>query len=78
MYEDCRFDGKWYVRGHDMSAPWMDADRVRHYHRPTVREILRDFLAEAEDAMRKGYDGIPDEIYDEYDQRLREAVRHED
>jgi hypothetical protein len=62
----------------DKTGIWHNGKWWRHYHKPTVKEILRDFISESEDAVRKGYDGIPDEIYEEYDQRLREAVRHED
>ena len=29
-------NGTWFVCGHDMSAPWMEADSVRHYHKSTV------------------------------------------
>lgn len=33
-------NGTWFVCGHDISAPWMEADSVRHYHKPTVSELL--------------------------------------
>lgn len=36
-------DGIWYVKGHDTSAPWVRADSVRHYHEPTVEDVLAEF-----------------------------------
>ena len=32
-------DGRWFVSGHDTSAPWIPADSIRHYHEPTVEDI---------------------------------------
>ena len=55
---------------------WMlwSASGCRHYHKPTVVELLHMFLSESEDAMRKGYDEVPDEIYAEYAEKLREVI----
>ena len=55
---------------------WMlwSASGCRHYHKPTVVELLHMFLSESEDAMRKGYDEVPDEIYAEYAEKLRELI----
>lgn len=41
-------DGRWLVSGHDISAPWIPADSIRHYHLrhyrpPTVEDVLREF-----------------------------------
>lgn len=36
-------DGRWLVSGHDTSAPWIPADSIRHYHEPTVEDVLREF-----------------------------------
>lgn len=39
-------DGKWYIKGHDTSAPWIPADSIHHYHEPTIEETLREFAQE--------------------------------
>jgi hypothetical protein len=63
------------VRPRNWDTPsWCDPAEYRHHHKPTVRETLRKFLAESEDAMRKGYDEVPEEIYDEYEKRLRKVI----
>ena len=36
-------NGRWLISGHDMSAPWVPADSIRHYHAPTVEDVLREF-----------------------------------
>ena len=36
-------DGRWLISGHDTSAPWVPADSIRHYHEPTVEDVLREF-----------------------------------
>ena len=36
-------NGTWYIRGHDTSAPWIRADSIRHYHKPNVEDLLRQF-----------------------------------
>ena len=36
-------DGRWLIRGHDTSAPWIPADSIGHYHAPTVEDVLREF-----------------------------------
>jgi len=33
-------DGRWFVSGHDTGAPWVPADSIRHYHEPTVEDVL--------------------------------------
>ena len=35
-------NGRWLVCGHDTSAPWIPADSIRHYHAPTVEDVLTD------------------------------------
>lgn len=35
-------NGTWYISGHDTSAPWIRADSIRHYHEPTVEDLLRE------------------------------------
>ena len=54
---------------------------LRHYHKPTAVDVLREFLSTflsaAEDAMRKGYDKVPDEIYAKYAAKLREVMADE-
>jgi hypothetical protein len=37
-------DGRWLISGHDTSAPWVPADSIRHYHEPTVEDVLRDVV----------------------------------
>lgn len=39
---------------------------LHHCNESTVREMLREFLSEAEEAMRKGYDEVPDDVYAQY------------
>lgn len=48
-------------------------------HRPpvTVKSVLREFLSDSEDAMRKGYDEVPHEVFAEYAKRLRLAKEDE-
>jgi hypothetical protein len=60
----------------DDGYTWFNARFLRH-HRPTVKEVLRMFLAESEDAMRKGYDEVPDPIYVRYADKMRKAVEEE-
>ena len=44
VIEDIAYeDGRWLVSGHDTSAPWVPADSIRHYHPPTVEDVLREF-----------------------------------
>ena len=40
-------DGRWFVSGHDTSAPWIPADSIRHYHEPTVEDVLQKLLEQA-------------------------------
>lgn len=61
----------------DDGYTWFNA-RFLHHHRPTVKEVLRMFLAESEDAMRKGYDEVPDPIYVRYADKLREILEVND
>ena len=67
-------DGRWLVRGHDISAPWMQADSIRHYHAPTVEDVLRDFAKCWDDPAHyaKG------ELVEKYADRIREAVHDEE
>lgn len=43
----------------------------------TVESVLREFLSDSEDAMRKGYDEVPREVFAEYAKRLRLAKEDE-
>jgi len=68
-------DGTWYIKGHDTSAPWIRADSIRHYHEPTVEDVLREFVRDF-DAWRD-YDGpineTPSNPIAEYAAKLRLA-----
>ena len=44
-------NGRWFITGHDMSAPWVPADSIRHYHAPTVEDVLRQVIACANNGM---------------------------
>lgn len=57
-------------------ALWNTLD-VRHYHKPTVESVLRMFLAESEEAARKGYDDVPEEVFAEYATKLRSVIADE-
>lgn len=64
-------DGKWYICGHDTSAPWMEADRVRHRHKPTVEDVLQQFRGEVQRCCDT------DDTITEYAARLREVMADE-
>jgi len=36
-------NGEWWICGHDVTAPWITASSARHYHEPTVEDVLREF-----------------------------------
>lgn len=50
-------DGSWYVKGHDVSAPWVRADSMRHQKQPTVDEILDEL-----EGMRGNYADFDDVV----------------
>lgn len=50
-------NGKWFIRGHDTSAPWVPADSISRYHEPTVEDVLREFA---------------DEVYADADNEIRD------
>ena len=64
-------DGRWLVSGHDTSAPWIPADSIRHYHAPTVEDVLREFALACEDAGNAGPE--VERIAAEYAAKLRLA-----
>lgn len=41
-------DGRWLISGHDMSAPWIPADSIRHHHEPTVEDVMVEFAIDWE------------------------------
>ena len=43
----CFDNGVWFISGHDISAPWIRADSIAHYHPDTWESIIAD-------AMRAG------------------------
>jgi hypothetical protein len=45
----------------------------RHYRKPTMKDVLWDFLHAADDAMRRGYDEPPSEVFDEFITKLKEV-----
>lgn len=49
------------------------AHNVRHYHAPTVEDLLRQFLGECEHASMLGYTDMPQDIFDTYTSKLRLA-----
>ena len=66
-------EGEWWVRGHDISAPWIKANSARHYHEPTVEELLEEMYDALDDARipngseKRTYE----EIIAEYAQKLQ-------
>jgi len=67
-------DGRWFVRGHDTSAPWVPADSIRHYHAPTVEDVLRDFGVDIAHALDADPDAtVPEAIIAKYAAKLRLA-----
>lgn len=64
-------NGKWFISGHDTSAPWIPADSIGHYKPPTVEDVLREMADRCyadEDEPRDR-----DAIVAEYAKRLRLA-----
>lgn len=63
-------NGKWFVRGHDTSAPWLPADSLLHYHARTVEDVLWEFALKVAGeecmTMRTG-------VVEEYAAKLRLA-----
>lgn len=62
-------NGTWLISGHDMSAPWIPADSVRHYHAPTVEDVLDEFVMRW---METHHDDLPS-LKSEYAAKLRLA-----
>ena len=64
-------NGKWFIRGHDTSAPWLPANSLLHYHAPTVEDLLREFALKVAGeecmTMRTG-------VVEEYAEKLREVL----
>ena len=48
-------NGRWFISGHDMSAPWVPADSIRHHHAPTVEDVLREFAEKIIDSAEMIY-----------------------
>jgi hypothetical protein len=69
-------DGRWYVCGHDTSAPWIPADSIRHAHEPTVKDVLRELLHELGATWQEHYDN-EDSVVTEYAEKVRKATKHE-
>ena len=65
-------NGEWYIRGHDMSAPWMEANSVRHHHEPTVQDIMVEYLRKFTSGDVSQDELAP--VTDEYGARIREAI----
>ena len=59
----------------DTYREWLlwDAYKCHHYKRPTMKDVLWDFLHAADDAMRRGYDEPPSEVFDEFIAKLKEV-----
>ena len=59
----------------DIYHEWLlwDACKCHHYKRPTMKDVLWDFLHAADDAMRRGYDEPPSEVFDEFIAKLKEV-----
>ena len=55
-------DGRWLVSGHDTSAPWVPADSIRHYHAPTVEDVLTEMLYKAHIYDEREMELLPDLI----------------
>ena len=69
-------DGRWLVSGHDTSAPWIPADSIRHYHEPTVEDVLLEFTVEVWNRCCEGAtasDSGIDGLVAEYAAKLRLA-----
>lgn len=66
-------NGRWLVSGHDISAPWIPADSIRHHHPPTVTDILREFAEKVIDSQIPDVHPTYEEAIAEYAKRLRLA-----
>lgn len=49
-------------------------DTCRHRHKPTIEDVLHEFMNDAYDAMRTGHREVLDETYSEYAEKLREVM----
>ena len=66
-------DGETGVFVRDASCyTWFNARLLRH-HKPTMKDVLWDFLHAADDAMRRGYEEPPSEVFDEFIAKLKEV-----
>lgn len=72
-------DGQWFVSGHDMSAPWVPADSIRHYHKPTVDDVMHELEGKWNDVVDNGGD-VNDTaaLIIEYAEKLRELLKEDE
>ena len=63
-------NGEWWIRGHDVTAPWIAANSARHYHAQTVEDLLREFVSEFN---RDDTELCDDEIIERFAAKLRLA-----
>ena len=66
-------NGRWLISGHDTSAPWVPADSIRHYHEPTVEDVLREFAEKIIDSQIPSIHPTYEEAIAEFAARLRLA-----
>ena len=66
-------DGKWFISGHDVTAPWIPADSIRHYHDPTVEDVLREFAEKIIDSQIPNVHPTYEEAISEFAAKLRLA-----
>lgn len=64
-------NGRWFISGHDTSAPWIPADSIRHHHAPTVEDVLTEFAEKITDSQIPGVHPTYEEAIAEYAQRLQ-------
>lgn len=55
------------------TADWTASQNKRHYHAPTVEDVLHQFLGECDSAVSLGYDEVPHEVFAKYAAMLRLA-----
>lgn len=55
------------------TADWTASQNKRHYHAPTVEDVLHQFLGECDSAVSLGYDEVPHEVFAKYASKLRLA-----
>lgn len=67
-------DGRWLISGHDISAPWIPADSIRHYHAPTIEDVLRELVGKAQALSNVDAE---DELVTEYSKLLTLACDDE-